>query len=149
MKVLVDTNVMIDVLQNRQPWVLDGTSIFRAVAVQQITGCITAKQIADIHFFSRKLFSGQDNVDARTRQITGRILSLFTLIDTLASDCRDALGNSNGDYEDAMLIAAAVRTGMDYIITRNMEHFKGSAVPAILPADFVKLLRNFSTDTRA
>ena len=104
MKVLIDTNVMIDVLQNRQPWVLDGTSIFRAVAVQQITGCITAKQIADIHFFSRKLFSGQDNVDARTRQITGRILSLFTLIDTLASDCRDALGNSNGDYEDAITV---------------------------------------------
>ena len=141
MKVLIDTNVMIDVLQNRQPWVLDGTSIFRAVAVQQITGCITAKQIADIHFFSRKLFSGQDNVDARTRQITGRILSLFTLIDTLASDCRDALGNSNGDYEDAMLIESAFREKIDCIVTRNLVHFQNAQVPVYDPESFVKMLR--------
>ena len=140
MRVLIDTNVMLDVLQNRSPWVADGTIIFHAVATRQISGYITAKQIADIHYFSRKLFSGQENADDKARQVISRILSLFILLDTLASDCREAFGINNGDYEDAMLINAAVREKMDYIITRNLEHFKDSSVPAVFPADFVTIL---------
>ena len=138
MKVLIDTNVILDVLQNREPWASDGAAIFRMVAAKQITGCITAKQLADIHFFARKLFTGQNNTDEKARQVTSRLLSLFVLLDTLAADCRNAFGINNGDYEDAMLISTAVREGMDYIITRNSEHFSDSSVPVISPGDFVR-----------
>ena len=63
MKVLIDTNVIIDVLQNREPWCEAGKKIFLAIANKQVIGCLTAKQIADIHYFSRKQFKEQDNVD--------------------------------------------------------------------------------------
>ena len=51
MRVLIDTNVILDVLQSREPWYKEGQTIFLAIANQVITGCITAKQAADIHFF--------------------------------------------------------------------------------------------------
>lgn len=138
MKVLLDTNVILDVLQNREPWVHDGVRIFRAAAANEITAYVTAKQIADIHFFARKLFSGQESVDEKARQVIGKLMSLFIIADTTADDCMNALSIGNGDYEDAILIACASREKMDCIITRNTEHFTGSHVPAVLPAEFMK-----------
>ena len=50
------------------------------------------------------------------------------------------MGINNNDFEDAMLMACAARETMDYIVTRNVTHFKGSSVPVVTPADFVKIL---------
>ena len=55
MRVLLDTNVIVDVLQQREPWHRDGEHIFLAAAMKQFTACVTAKQIADIHYLTRKV----------------------------------------------------------------------------------------------
>lgn len=140
MRAILDTNVVVDVLQRREPWFQDGAVIFRAIANKQVTGCLTAKQIADLHFFSRKQFKGEENVDARARQVVGKILSLFELIDTLGIDCQNALGINNGDYEDAILIESAARAGVEYIVTRNPAHYKTSSVQVYSPAEFVRFI---------
>ena len=141
MKVLLDTNVILDVLQKRSPWFEDGKEIFLAVAAKQIDGFITAKEAADIHFFSRKQFKGEDNIDTKVRKIISGLLALFGIIDTLGEDCQNALGIENNDYEDAIMITSAKRAGIDFFITRNTEHFEQSSVPICTPADFVKLLK--------
>ena len=140
MRAILDTNVVVDVLQRREPWFQDGAVIFRAIANKQVTGCLTAKQIADLHFFSRKQLTGEENVDARARQVVGKILSLFELIDTLGIDCQNALGINNGDYEDAILIESAARAGVEYIVTRNPAHYKTSSVQVYSPAEFVRFI---------
>ena len=140
MRAILDTNVVVDVLQRREPWFQDGAVIFRAIANKQVTGCLTAKQIADLHFFSRKQFKGEENVDVKARQIIGKLLAIFSLIDTLGIDCQNALGNENGDYEDAVLIESAVRSGADCIVTRNPEHFKTSTVQVYAPDQFVSVI---------
>ena len=142
MKVLLDTNVILDVLQKRDPWFDDGKEIFLAVATKQIDGFVTAKEIADIHFFSRKQFKGEENIDDKARKIITGILALFGIIDTLGEDCQNALGIENNDYEDAVMITSAKRAGVDFIITRNTEHFEQSPVPVCTPADFVHQLKN-------
>ena len=140
MKAILDTNIVVDVLQRREPWFQDGAVIFRAIANKQVEGCLTAKQITDLHFFSRKQFKGEENVDVKARQIIGKLLAIFSLIDTLGIDCQNALGNENGDYEDAVLIESAVRAGADCIVTRNPEHFKTSTVPVYAPGQFVTVI---------
>jgi len=140
MKALLDTNIVVDVLQRREPWFQDGAVIFRAIANKRIEGCLTAKQITDLHFFSRKQFKGEENVDVKARQVIGKLLAVFSLIDTLGIDCQNALGNENGDYEDAVLIESAVRTRADCIVTRNPEHFKKSTVPVYSPNQFVSVI---------
>ena len=77
MKVLLDTNVIVDVLQRREPWFADGQKLFYAIAQQWITGCFTAKQAADLHFFSRKQFAGQENVDEKSRQVMVKLYGIF------------------------------------------------------------------------
>ena len=72
MKVLIDTNVIVDVLQSREPWCRQGQEIFLAAANRRIIGCITAKEAADIHFFARKQFAGQDRVDEKARNVLAK-----------------------------------------------------------------------------
>ena len=140
MRVLLDTNVIIDVLQNREPWCRSGKAIFLSVAKKEFSGCITAKEAADIHFFAKKQFKGEENVDDKARQILIKIFSLFEIIDTTESDCKNALSFPNNDYEDAIMIETALRSGVDCIITRNPDHFSVSPVPVYLPSDFVRIL---------
>ena len=140
MRAVIDTNVILDVLQDRKPWSESGKAIFLAVASKQVTGCITAKQASDIHFFSRKQFPGEKNTDEKARNILSKLFKLFVLIDSTAADCQNALGIPNNDYEDAMLIESARRSGADCIVTRNPGHFMASPVPVYSPEDFIKII---------
>ena len=137
MKVLIDTNVIVDVLQSREPWCKQGQAIFMAVANKRISGCITAKEAADIHFFARKQFIGQSDVDEKARSVLAKLFALFEVLDSLAEDCQNALGIRNGDYEDAMMMETATRSGVDCIVTRNGTHFSGGSVPVYSPDEFL------------
>ena len=149
MKVLFDTNVIVDVLQRREPWFPDGAALFHAIAYGRVTGYLTAKQINDLHFFSRKQFSGEENVDAKARQVISKLLVLFEIIDTTVDDCRNALGIDNGDYEDAVLIAGAYRAGLDCIVTRNPEHYRQSTVRVYSPSELVSIVNPPSGQTKS
>lgn len=140
MRVLLDTNVIVDVLQQREPWRQDGENIFIAAAMKQITACVSAKQIADIHYMAKKLFKGQPHADNLAKQVVGKLMTFMELVDTCAVDCQTAMGINNNDFEDALLMACAERESMDYIVTRNTAHFNGSSVPVVTPADFVRNL---------
>ena len=140
MKVLFDTNIVVDVLQRREPWFQDGAALFRKIACRQLTGCLTAKQLTDLHYFSRKQLRGEDFVDAKARQIIGRLLALFDLVDVLGVDCQNALGIENGDYEDAVFIACARRAGVDGIVTRNPDHFQKCDVTVFSPSMLLEAL---------
>ena len=140
MRVLLDTNVIIDVLQNREPWCKAGKEIFLAIANRKLTGCVTTKQIADIHFISKKAFRGQECIDEKCRSVIAKLLSLFEVLDTLRSDCTSALIIENNDYEDAMLIAAAERCRVNCIVTRNCGHFSSVSVACYEPEELLKVL---------
>lgn len=142
MRVLLDTNIIVDVLQQREPWFLDGQKLFIAIANKQITGYITAKQAADIHFFSKKQFKGQENVDGKARQILSSLFFLFELLDTLGIDCQKAIAVNNNDYEDAILIKSAERARIDCIVTRNPNHFKLSPITVYSPNQLINLLEH-------
>jgi len=142
MKVLLDTNIVVDVLQDREPMNLYGRMIFLAVAKKKINGYLTAKEITDIHFFARKQFKGQENMDAKARQVVAKMMTLFDIIDTTGMDCRQAMGFSNGDYEDAVMMASAERCQMDAIVTRNTKHFSLCNTPVYEPDEFVSQFLN-------
>lgn len=142
MRVLVDTNVIIDVLQNRQPWCESGKKIFLAIANKQIIGCVSAKQIADIHYFSGKQFREQENIDKKCREVVTKIMALFELLDTLGIDCQEAVTLDNNDYEDAILISTAIRSGVEAVITRDSNHYKSVPVTVYTIDEFLNHLKD-------
>ena len=133
MKVLLDTCVVIDALQNREPFSEDAQNIFLAVANWKIEGYITAKSVTDIYYLTHRL----THSDAATRDILNKLFSLFGILDTTANDCREAVFSDVTDYEDAVMVMTAECEKMDYIVTRNIRDYSKSKVPVLTPAELI------------
>ena len=65
---------------------------------------------------------------------------IFDIVDTYASDCKNAVFSKGSDYEDAVMIETAVRTDMDAIVTRNQKDFTDSSIPVYLLEEFLAVL---------
>ena len=133
MKALIDTCIIIDALQNREPFAADAQAIFLAAANKQFDGFLTANCMTDIYYLThRKTHSDKD-----TRQILNKLLYLFDLLDTTAMDCRHALLSSMTDFEDAVMVESAIRCNLDCIVTRNIKDYEKALLPVYSPAVFL------------
>jgi len=133
MKVLIDTNVILDVLCNRKGFIEDSLRVFKFCEVNQITGYISALSVPNIVYIMRKELDKE-----RIKEILATLNSLFTVVDLRESDLTKAADLDFADYEDALQSACAARAKVDYIVTRNIKDFKSSAVPAIKPVELFK-----------
>lgn len=136
MKVMLDTNVIMDALQDREPWAEAAKQIFREAALGRFVSCISAKACADIHYLAHRC----THSEADARNTLGKLFSLFDLLDTAAEDCQKALISETKDFEDAIMIETAFREGLDFIITRNEKDFSHSPVKVLDPESFLLLL---------
>ncbi|MCD8048553.1 MAG: PIN domain-containing protein [Clostridia bacterium] len=133
MNIIVDTCVIIDALQQREPFAQEAQEICLAVAREEIVGFIPAKSVADIYYIMHRSLHD----DAKTRCLLKKLFMSFGILDTTAMDCRNAFTSPISDFEDAILAETAYRNGVEYIVTRNIKDFTRAAVPAITPAEFV------------
>ena len=136
MRVLVDTCVIMDAIQNREPFADDAKKIFRAAASNSFAGCITAKSSTDIYYLVHRC----THSDKDTRAILTKLYILFDVVDTAGMDARRAISSDVSDYEDAVMIETAIREEMDCIVTRNVKDYSKSPIPIYEPAAFLSLL---------
>ena len=136
MRVLLDTCVIIDTLQDRCPFSDDGKQIFLYAATNIFNGYITAKSVTDIYYLIHK--STHDN--AATKNILNKLFSLFDILDTAGIDCKKALLSATADYEDAVMIESAFHNEIDCIVTRNERDYGNSPVKVYTPKQFIQVL---------
>ena len=133
MKVLIDTCVVLDYLENREPFFDDALNLMITAANGEVDACITASSATDLFYIiHRKLHDNE-----RSREVMKRLTRFLSVIDTEAKDCIMAQESGVSDYEDAVMIESAGRTNMEYIITRNEKDYAASSVPVISPAAFL------------
>ena len=133
MKILIDTNVILDVLCNRTDFVGDSLKVFKCCEAGLITGYISALSVPNIVYIMRKELDAE-----RIREILTTLTSLFTVLDLRESDLLRAADMDFSDYEDAVQSSCAARIKANYIVTRNIKDFKNSAVPAIKPSELLE-----------
>lgn len=136
MKAILDTCVVIDFLQRREPFANAAHRIFRAAAGEQFTGCITAKSATDIYYLTHRCTHNT----TKARDILNSLLSIVSMLDSAAVDVFHALSSETSDFEDAVMIETAVRSKVDCIITRNTKDYQKSPIPVYTPDDFLKIL---------
>lgn len=136
MRILADTNVIIDALTSRKPWNESAEKIFLMAANNTIEMYITASSATDIYYLIRKHLHDADTA----KTIIGKLYSLVGILEVTEADCIDALASSIRDYEDAVVEKVAARQGMDYIVTRNIKDFQSGNTNVIIPDDFVKIM---------
>jgi len=130
MKILIDTNVILDVLCNRKDFVNDSLKVFKYCEANQITGCISALSIPNIVYIMRKELDNE-----RIKEILTTLTSIFTVVDLREADLIKAADLDFDDYEDALQSVCAARTKANFIVTRNIKDFKSSTIPAIKPSE--------------
>ena len=133
MKALIDTNVIVDVIERRKPFFADSYAVIRLATEGKLDAVTPAGSIADAYYIIRK--SGKSAIEAKDAIAT--LLQLVSACDTAATDVTAALTIGVSDFEDAILAATAKRERAEFIITRNERDFSRSPVPALSPTDFL------------
>lgn len=136
MKVLIDTCIIIDALQCREPFFDDAQNILIGNANDEFTGIITAKSVLDIYYIIHRYNRNND----KTKEIILNLLSLLTVCDTTKEDINNAVLSDISDYEDAVIAAAAERIHADAIVTRNSKDFRKSKVRVMEPYELLNEL---------
>lgn len=138
MTVLIDTCVIMDFLQNREPFFADAYTVLRYAAMEQFDGFITAKSAADIHYLTRRCTHSEEE----SRSKLNKLLAIVGLLDTTAEDVFHALSSNTSDFEDAIMIETAVRCDADCIVTRNIKDFSKSPLAVYTPEQFLQELND-------
>jgi predicted nucleic acid-binding protein len=133
MKILIDTNVIIDILEQREPFFMDSYKVIQLSLEGKFEAGMSAGTVTDVYYIISR--SIHDHMKAREK-LTG-LTTLIRICDTLAMDITAALPMNIPDFEDAVVAAIAKREKADFIITRNEADFTNSPVPAISPAQFL------------
>ena len=128
MRVLFDTNVVLDLLLDREPFSLDAARCFSRVEAGEIEGWLCGTTVTTLHYLIRKSVGA-----ARARECISLLLSLFEIAPVNKTALERALNPPFKDFEDAVLHESARLVNADAIVTRNMTDFKHSNIPVRLP----------------
>ena len=133
MKVLIDTNIVLDVLLNRKPFVEDAVKAFKQAEKGEIEAYITANSVTDLVYILRKTYK-LNEIKTHLKEM----LQFIKIAGINPSMINSALDNEAPDFEDAVMMECARQSGMGLIITRNKADFKNSDVPCISLEDWIK-----------
>jgi predicted nucleic acid-binding protein len=137
MKVLFDTNVILDVLLDREPFSSDASILLSKVEQSEIIGYSCATTITTIHYLATKAL-GPKAASGHIRSL----LSLFVIAPVNRVVLENAFVAKFKDFEDAVLHEAALHAGAQYIITRNISDFKKAVLPVYEPQEFLNALES-------
>ena len=133
MRVLVDTNVIMDYIANREPYVSQAYKIIELCVMKIIDGCMSAHTVLNLFYILRK-----DLSVAQRKKILSQLCRVLTVINIDEVKIANALkNNSFDDIEDCLQDECARSFQADYLITRNVKDFSGGKIKAIEPVEFL------------
>jgi predicted nucleic acid-binding protein len=135
MRILLDTNVVLDVLLERLPWHVEAEAIVAAARKSQFTAAVTSLSIATVFYVARR------HAGLRKARLAVRYcLDAFDIVTVDRSILESADLLPGSDFEDNIQIAGAAAAGVDAIITRNPADFAASPVPVLAPQQLLAQL---------
>ena len=136
MLILIDTNVLLDVIARREPYVIFSEKVIDLCRQEIINGAIAGHSVLNAMYVLRKNFT-----------LTERKEIFLSLCEFLYVESVDfgkivqALKDDDfSDFEDCLQMQCALSLHADYIVTRNVKDFAASEIPAVTPEEFLKLL---------
>ena len=137
MKVLLDTNVVLDVLLEREPFVAAAAGLLARAEGGNVVGWVGATTVTTIHYLATKVVGA-----ARARAAITSLLSILRVAPVTHSEIEAALASPLVDFEDAVLLAAARACGAHAIVTRDPRDFAASGLPVYDPRELLAILRS-------
>jgi predicted nucleic acid-binding protein len=126
-RVLIDTNIVLDFLLQREPFFQDPELLFQAIDAGQLIGYVTATTLTDIFYISRKHTRSIE----QARQAVSETLTAMVICPIDRAVLESAFNSGLFDFEDAVQIFGAVAQGLDAILTRDNKGFLSSPIPVL------------------
>ena len=135
MRVLVDTNVLLDAFMKREPFFEDSDRVVKLCSNKKFYGFLAAHTITNLFYILRK-----KNSNEKCREIIMDLLTVFKVDSINIEKISKALLDEDfKDFEDCLQVECAKAVDADYIITRDTKDFEKSTVPCVTPAEFCNL----------
>ena len=134
MRALFDTNVLMDVLLERQPFADESAQVVDQVVRGAVTGLIGATTVTTIFYLARREIGSKEAM----RHIQ-KLMNLYEVAPVTRSVLDAAITSNSPDFEDAVLAEAAHQAGAQAIITRNLKDFARSPVRAYTPRQWLAM----------
>lgn len=137
MVVLIDTNVIIDFLLEREPFYEAAAGILRKCAGNELTGYLAFHSIPNIWYILRKV------PEKSRREWLTDLCGFLRVAGASHEEVLKAIADEKfKDFEDCLQDKCAKGKGAQYIITRNVKDFNGSEISAVSPQDFLDIIKN-------
>jgi hypothetical protein len=134
-KVLFDLNVILDVLQQRQPFYAMSALALASAETGRTEGLVAAHSLTTLFYLVAKAQSAE-----QARVILGELLGFLSVAAVDQAVIEQALNLPYRDFEDTVQMMAAARAGASYLVTRDATDYRAGPLPAIQPAELVALL---------
>ena len=134
---MFDTNVVLDLLLDREPFVKEAKPLIAKVEQGVLNGVLCATTVTTIHYLLMRSMGKKG-----AAEVIGSLLKLFEVASVTRAVLEDALEADDKDYEDAVLYKAAYHAGVDMIVTRDRTGFSKADMPVMNPRELLVLLKS-------
>ncbi|MDR0829608.1 MAG: PIN domain-containing protein [Prevotellaceae bacterium] len=132
-RILLDTNVIIDYASQREPFFADADKIFDCILDNKISAYVSASAVTDIFYILKRENSKED-----TLSFLKELLNVVNILTVDKNVIISALYSGWNDFEDAVQAHISIENNIDVVITRNTKDFKClNEVNVLTPADFL------------
>lgn len=133
---LLDTNILLDVLLNREPLVNESRKIWQANLAGQITAYITATSLTNIYYYASKAKGSAEGLKA-----VNVCLKAFEICKIDREILELAAAMRGRDYEDDIQSVCALIEGLDAVVTRDIKGFRDAGIKLYTPAQLIKEMK--------
>jgi predicted nucleic acid-binding protein len=130
--VLIDINILLDVLQMREPYYDASARLLALVETRRVKGFIAAHSITTLFYLIQK-----DQSSAQARASITNLLQFLEIAPVDQNTIEQALNLDYRDFEDAVQMISALQCKAEYLITRNITDYQPALLPVIRPVDFL------------
>jgi len=132
LRLIVDTNVVLDVLLDRRPFVEPAARLFALIERSKIEASVCATTLTTVHYLLTQSLSREEG-----RRALQGLLELFEIAPVNRPVLEGALQSKIADFEDAVLEQAGRLVGAEAIITRNTKDFRKSSIKVLDPVELL------------
>ena len=136
LKVLIDLDIILDVLQNRESFYEKSAQLLAGAEIGSIDGYVAAHNLTTLYYLVARYLGPKE-----ARLTIQQLLSFLKVAPVDQTVIEQALVLNYADFEDAVLMMAAVQAGADYVATRNIQDFKIGPLPALMPVELLGLVQ--------
>jgi len=139
LKILIDTNVILDYIMERDGFWEEAEGVLLLTERNDAIEFMTATSVTDVFYILKKYYSDS----AKAQEEIAKIFQNIKILGVAEEDIRRALELRWRDFEDAVQYSVALRNDIDCIVTRNPKDFEADEIPVFTPAELLKVFDTY------